>query len=98
MNYSRARLRAFFASLTPDSRPCRIGSCPLVVAYRLRNCAEATRVDPELVHAIDRAYKAKYGIDALPWEKFTAADVVEVIDSMAGTDAPSPAAAGEVAQ
>jgi hypothetical protein len=80
--YSRARVRAFFASMTKDSRPLSTGICPLMLAYRLPAMKAATTLDPELVQAIDRYHKARFGKSALPWAQLSAGEVVEIIDGL----------------
>jgi hypothetical protein len=85
--YNRRAVRAFYAGLTPDSRPCHLGICPIMVCYpnTIRRMADATRADPELVKALDAAYKRLYwrGDDRPhPWARFTAGDIVKTIDSL----------------
>lgn len=80
MDYSRAYVRQCFAQLTPDSRPLRMGTCPIMAAYRLPSCKAATTLDPILVREIDRYVKRTYG-PAVTWEAMTAGEVVSVIDA-----------------
>lgn len=85
MNYDRAHVRNFFAALTPDSRPCSVGICPLMVVYpSMRRMADATRADPELVRELDRYYKLRHTIaqGQPPWGHFTVAEILHVIDTM----------------
>ncbi len=82
MNYERHWVRRFFAALTPDSRPCQLGVCPIMVAYpSMRRCATATGADPALTRALDQRYKDLYG-SGLPWSLFEAGEIVKVIDSL----------------
>jgi hypothetical protein len=84
MNYSRANVEAYYAGLTPDSRPCFTGICPLMAAYpsSLRTLADATRADVTLVRALDGEYKRLYGARDLPWGKYTAGQILAVIRSL----------------
>jgi hypothetical protein len=83
MNYSRAHVEAYYAGLTPDSRPCFIGVCPLMAAYpSLRTMADATRADVALVRALDAEYKRLSGAKSLPWGQYTAGQILGVIRSL----------------
>lgn len=78
MNYDRNHVTRFFAGLTPDSKPCMIGICPLMAVYpSLRRMADATRADPELVRALDAKYRELH--PGLPWRDFTAGEILAVI-------------------
>lgn len=84
MNYDRSHVLRYYAGLTPDSRPCAPGICPLMVVYpEMRRMADATRADPELVRALDGFYKARYPIvqGFPPWVHFTAGDILAVVES-----------------
>ncbi len=81
MDYSRSTVRAYFAGLTPDSRPMCNGTCPVQQALGLEFTSDATRLDPVLVNRIDRSVKAAYG-SSLNWSLMTAQDVLTVIDGI----------------
>lgn len=86
---TRARLRAYFESLTPDSRPCTIWACPMVVAGVAVSPGAATTLDPLFVGQVDLrarvgaqlAGKAS-GFASFCWPYLTAADVLGVLDSI----------------
>ena len=79
MEYSRAHVRQCFAALTPDSRPLRPGTCPIMAVYRLPTCKAATTLDPILVREIDRYVKRVHGPN-VTWEALTAGEIVAVVD------------------
>ena len=87
MEYSRFYVRDYFANYTDDSRPCAMGYCPLMIAYKLPNCKAATTLDPELVRAIDRFYKETFGKDALPWAAITCGQIIAIVDKLLAEEA-----------
>ena len=93
IDYSRPTLRNFFAGMTPDSRPCKPGTCPIQAAYRLPTCGAAVGCDPSLAGAIDRYLKRAHGGD-VTWELLTAGEIVQVIDDLDAAEARFTAAQG----
>ena len=81
IEYSREQTRAYFASMTRDSRPMAPGVCPLMACYKLAVPSAATGLDPELVGAIDRSLRP-----SRVWNEMTAGEVLDVIDSLGSTN------------
>lgn len=77
--YDRAKVRAYFASMTPDSRPMAPGVCPIMAALGLDSPQAATTLDPALVRAVDQSLRP-----ARAWNEMTAGDVLAVLDSLNG--------------
>lgn len=76
--YSRARVRSYFAGLTPDSRPCARNACPVRTALGLDFNSDATRQDVELVREIDRYTRTAYGVFA--WDALSVREIIGLID------------------
>lgn len=75
------KLRAYFAGLTADSRPCAPGACPIVAAGLARNNAEATTLAPGVVRVFDEYTRDKHG--ALQWHRLTVQDIRNVLGALA---------------
>lgn len=81
MEYQRSNVRAYFAGLTPDSKPMGPYKCPIQQAVGCEFLADATRLDPALARRVDGYVKSAYG-RYLDWSCLTAGEVVTLIDGL----------------
>lgn len=81
----RHNFRSWLDSMTPDSRPCKVGECPLMTAFPnlARNAAQATTLDPQLVGLFDRRaqhIEGAKGAARWGWHLMTVADMRLCLD------------------
>lgn len=76
--YSRSMVVDYFEAMHGNTRPCRDGECPIVIAMDTRiGVVDATRLDPVLANAFDRYCGDEFD-SSMKWENLTAAEIVRI--------------------
>jgi hypothetical protein len=76
-NYTRSGMLDYFESMTPDSRPCRPGMCPIRAMIPWLPPERVIETDLVMVRAVDDYTRVRYG--AINWHEMSAGEICEVI-------------------